>query len=127
MADAAKSPMSGADILVESLIRQGVDTVFAYPGGASMPLHQALTKVTDLTFRRSLRGRLLGYGTLIVESAGQDQALSHIDYIPRPEEVYEALSELIFGDKKQTRSHNLDRPPIPRRRHRLRPRWNGPE
>jgi acetolactate synthase-1/2/3 large subunit len=47
MADAAKTPMNGADILVESLIRHGVDTVFAYPGGASMPLHQSLTKVTD--------------------------------------------------------------------------------
>lgn len=47
MADAAKTPMNGADVLVESLIRHGVDTVFAYPGGASMPLHQSLTKVTD--------------------------------------------------------------------------------
>src|SRR5262245_15140720 len=35
--------MTGADILVEALVRQGVDTVFAYPGGASMPIHQALT------------------------------------------------------------------------------------
>jgi acetolactate synthase-1/2/3 large subunit len=39
--------MTGADILVASLIRQGVDTVFAYPGGASMPIHQSLTKVAD--------------------------------------------------------------------------------
>jgi acetolactate synthase I/II/III large subunit len=38
---------SGADILVECLIRQGVDMVFAYPGGASMPIHQALTRVSD--------------------------------------------------------------------------------
>src|SRR5271156_7202306 len=50
MADSSKTPstrtpMSGADILVESLIRNGVDTIFAYPGGASMPLHQSLTKV----------------------------------------------------------------------------------
>jgi acetolactate synthase-1/2/3 large subunit len=28
------------------LIRHGVDTVFAYPGGASMPIHQALTRVS---------------------------------------------------------------------------------
>ena len=34
--------LSGADILVEALIQQGVDHIFAYPGGASMPLHQAL-------------------------------------------------------------------------------------
>ena len=37
--------MSGADILVHSLIRHGVEVIFAYPGGASMPLHQALTRV----------------------------------------------------------------------------------
>lgn len=46
-APASAAPMSGADILVHSLIRHGVDTVFAYPGGASMPIHQSLTKVTD--------------------------------------------------------------------------------
>src|SRR5436305_1470831 len=40
-------PMSGADVLVHSLIRHGVEVVFAYPGGASMPIHQSLTKVTD--------------------------------------------------------------------------------
>ncbi len=36
--------MSGAEILVRCLEREGVDTMFAYPGGASMPLHQALTR-----------------------------------------------------------------------------------
>ncbi len=39
--------MSGAEILVECLIREGVDTIFAYPGGASMVMHQALTKRED--------------------------------------------------------------------------------
>ncbi len=41
------TPMSGADIIVEALIRHGVEYVFAYPGGASMPIHQSLTKVAD--------------------------------------------------------------------------------
>ncbi|MCP4815767.1 MAG: biosynthetic-type acetolactate synthase large subunit, partial [Planctomycetaceae bacterium] len=36
--------MSGADILVQSLVNQGVEVLFAYPGGASMPLHQALRR-----------------------------------------------------------------------------------
>src|SRR4051794_21221118 len=45
MADAKK--MSGADILVQCLIRHGTEAVFAYPGGASMPLHQSLTHVAD--------------------------------------------------------------------------------
>ncbi len=38
---------TGADILVEALVRQGVDTIFAYPGGCSMPMHQALTRYGD--------------------------------------------------------------------------------
>src|SRR5919197_787017 len=41
------TPMSGAQILVQCLLNHGVDVVFAYPGGASMPIHQALTKVND--------------------------------------------------------------------------------
>ncbi len=40
-------PRTGADVLVESLVRHGVDVLFAYPGGASMPMHQALTRVRD--------------------------------------------------------------------------------
>ena len=36
--------MTGAEILVKCLEREGVDTIFAYPGGASMPVHQALTR-----------------------------------------------------------------------------------
>jgi acetolactate synthase-1/2/3 large subunit len=40
-------PQSGADILVQCLVNNGVDTVFAYPGGASMPIHQALTRFED--------------------------------------------------------------------------------
>jgi acetolactate synthase-1/2/3 large subunit len=48
-ADAPRSPergpvMSGAEILVHCLEREGVDTIFAYPGGASMHMHQALTR-----------------------------------------------------------------------------------
>lgn len=39
--------MSGADILVKSLVDHNVDVIFAYPGGASMPLHQALTRYGD--------------------------------------------------------------------------------
>ena len=42
-------PMSGADILIQCLLNHGIDTVFAYPGGASMPIHQALTMVDELT------------------------------------------------------------------------------
>ena len=39
--------VSGADILVQSLVNLGVEQIFAYPGGCSMPLHQALTRFSD--------------------------------------------------------------------------------
>src|SRR5258707_1940511 len=41
------TPLPGAQILVQALLNHGVDVVFAYPGGASMPIHQALTRVGD--------------------------------------------------------------------------------
>ncbi|MDB4793841.1 biosynthetic-type acetolactate synthase large subunit [Pirellulaceae bacterium] len=43
-ADDSNAWLSGADILVKSLVDHGVDIIFAYPGGCSMPLHQALTR-----------------------------------------------------------------------------------
>src|SRR5437773_874754 len=36
--------MQGSEILVAALEREGADTIVAYPGGASMELHQALTR-----------------------------------------------------------------------------------
>jgi acetolactate synthase-1/2/3 large subunit len=50
MAEKKAQPLAGADILVQCLVNHGVEVVFAYPGGASMPIHQALTR-----FRSRLR------------------------------------------------------------------------
>ncbi len=36
--------MKGADLVVDCLVREGVDVIFAYPGGASQDLHQALAR-----------------------------------------------------------------------------------
>jgi uncharacterized membrane protein YdbT with pleckstrin-like domain len=55
-----------------------------------------LTKVTDMSFHRSVAGRLLGYGEFRVESAGQDQALGIIDHVPYPEQLYSTVCEWIF-------------------------------
>ena len=51
-----QTSLTGADILVEALIHQGAKHVFAYPGGASMPLHQALRKCRDRTIQRNVQG-----------------------------------------------------------------------
>ena len=62
----AGTPMSGADILVESLMRHGVEVVFAYPGGASMPIHQSLTRVEGklrtILPRHEQGGGFMGHG-----------------------------------------------------------------
>ena len=60
---------------------------------ASMPLG----KMTDMTYRRPLLGRLLGYGELQVESAGQDQGLYLLDHLPNPDEFYRTITSLISG------------------------------
>ncbi len=39
--------MNGAEIMIQALIHQHTKYIFAYPGGASMPLHQALRKYRD--------------------------------------------------------------------------------
>jgi membrane protein YdbS with pleckstrin-like domain len=57
-----------------------------------------LSKVTDMRFERSPIGRLLGFGTFIVESAGQDQALRNINHLPYPEQLYLEVCGLIFKD-----------------------------
>lgn len=56
-----------------------------------------LSKVTDMTYERSLLGQMLGYGAFIVESAGQVQALSTIAFIPHPDRLYVQVSEMLFG------------------------------
>jgi membrane protein YdbS with pleckstrin-like domain len=61
-----------------------------------------LAKVTDMTFQRSPMGRLLGYGEFILESAGQDQALTNVDYLPYPEQLYLEVCGLIFKDKDES-------------------------
>lgn len=61
---------------------------------AMMPLG----KVTDLNYGRSVWGRLLGYGTFTMESAGQNQALSQVDHIPNPDENYRRMVSEIFRD-----------------------------
>ena len=61
-----------------------------------------LPKVTDMTFQRSAMGRILGYGKFILESAGQDQALTNVDYLPYPEQLYLEVCGLIFKDKEES-------------------------
>jgi uncharacterized membrane protein YdbT with pleckstrin-like domain len=58
---------------------------------ASMPV----SRVTDMTYKRTIGGRILGYGEVIVESAGQEQGLSSIDHIPQPDHFYRTVTSLV--------------------------------
>jgi len=70
-------------------------TSLIYTDVGMMPLG----KVTDMRLRRSSFGRLLGYGEFIVESAGQEQALSRVRYVPYPSQMYQEILSLIFPRK----------------------------
>jgi hypothetical protein len=55
-----------------------------------------LSKVTDMSYNRSIPGRLLGYGRFVMESAGQDQALREVNWVPDPDTSYRAICTEIF-------------------------------
>ncbi len=64
---------------------------------AMMPLG----KVTDMTYGRSITGRFIGYGTFVLESAGQDQALQKINWVRDPDETYREICDIIFGPERR--------------------------
>jgi membrane protein YdbS with pleckstrin-like domain len=66
---------------------------------AMMPL----SKVTDMSYNRSPIGRVAGFGTFVMESAGQDQALHHVNWVPRPDHTYRAICAEIFGVEDRDR------------------------
>ena len=63
---------------------------------AAMPLE----KVTGLTLQRTVPGRLLGYGTLIVTSASRRQAFREVRYLPYPEQLYLEISGLLWPEEQ---------------------------
>ncbi|MEV4630761.1 PH domain-containing protein [Micromonospora sp. NPDC049523] len=59
---------------------------------AMMPL----ARVTDMKYEQSPLGRTLNYGTFVLESAGQDQALREVKYLPNPNELYLRVVEEMY-------------------------------
>lgn len=77
---------------------------------AMMPLE----KVTDMSYERSWAGHLLGYGQFVLESAGQDQALRVIPWVPEPDDTYRRLCSMIFAPRDKPASPATERPVAPR-------------
>lgn len=67
-----------------------------------------LLKVTDMRYDRSPLGHLLNYGTFVLESAGQDQALRTIDHVPSPDIRYRDINVVLFSPPQRRLG---DRPP----------------
>lgn len=59
---------------------------------AMMPLG----RVTDMKYDQTPAGRALNYGTFVLESAGQDQALREIKNLPNPNELYLRVVEEMY-------------------------------
>jgi membrane protein YdbS with pleckstrin-like domain len=55
-----------------------------------------LLRVTDMKYEQSPTGRMLGYGTFVLESAGQDQALREVRFLPNPNELYLRIVEEMY-------------------------------
>jgi membrane protein YdbS with pleckstrin-like domain len=59
---------------------------------AMMPL----LRVTDMKYEQSPLGRMLNYGTFVLESAGQEQALRTVKHLPNPNELYLRVVEEMY-------------------------------
>jgi hypothetical protein len=56
-----------------------------------------LRRITDLTWKETVPGQVLGYGTFRFESAGAQQALSEITFLPGADVLYRRVSGLLFS------------------------------
>ncbi|HXW44054.1 MAG TPA: PH domain-containing protein [Streptosporangiaceae bacterium] len=92
------------DYFVVTTERLMLTTGFLTRRVAMMPL----PRVTDMSFRRTFAGRLLGYGEFIVESAGQDQALRNVEYIPYPEQLYLLVCGMLFPSSAEAEEETPD-------------------
>lgn len=61
-----------------------------------------ISKVTDVTLVRTIPGRIFKYSKIIIESAGQEQALHDLDYIPYPQ-ASDLLWAELFGSRPRAR------------------------
>ena len=50
-----------------------------------------------MRFKRTLAGRLFGYGEFVIESAGEEQALRSVPYLPESERLYKQVNEFLFA------------------------------
>jgi hypothetical protein len=50
-----------------------------------------------MRYDKNPMGQVLGYGKFVLESAGQDQALTAVDYVPEPDLHYREINAVLFA------------------------------
>lgn len=75
---------------------------------ASMPV----SRVTDLALNRPAMGELFGYANLRIESAGQDQSLTNMDYIVEPRQFHRIIVRLSTKPAEIERKDFIDVRPV---------------
>ena len=108
---------SGAEILVESLIAKGVEFVFGYPGGAVLPIYDALfdfmearsverglqTGMIEIAPLAFMRGRTLSKAVVLLDEAQNCTPMQMKMFLTR---LGEGSRMIITGDPTQ-----IDLPP----------------
>ena len=73
-----------------------------------------LARLGDTTYRRSIAGRLFGYGDLVLESSPGGLAGREISRIARPDDFYRTLSSLLVSSHRRLSGDDDDTGPLPR-------------
>ena len=60
-----------------------------------------LSKVSDIEFRKSAMGRLLGYGEFEVLAPGMGDKMRYLKFLPYSEQLYLEVCGLIFTDRDE--------------------------
>lgn len=64
-----------------------------------------LARVTETSFNRSVLGRILGYGDLKLDAAGEQLSLATLSRLPRAGEVYRLVTSLLLGEPDSEPRH----------------------
>ncbi|MBC7746582.1 PH domain-containing protein [Pedobacter sp.] len=59
----------------------------------------SIAKLTDLSREKPLLGRILGFGTLIPETAGQDQGFSRVAFLPDIDGIFKTINRQLFSKR----------------------------
>src|SRR5437867_4078369 len=114
--------MQGSEILVAALEREGVETIFAYPGGASMELHQALTRskrIRTILPRHEQGGAFAAEGyaratgragvCMATSGPGATNLVTGLAMVDMPKNVQQQRTQPVFPKEMHLRGYDPDK------------------